>query len=130
MNAEHTPEPLTLDPDEALSRVPDIFGHCATTGEERRRMHIGDFALDAVDPTLSHETRTDAVRHMLGCDPVRALASVIELAAAALGSLEQFQGDPPGTAIAMLREDLAALRQGGAERERLIRDLGVPGGQQ
>lgn len=90
------------DPLEGLGQSPFLV-RPRTTEEAKRRQHIGDFVLTAVDRTQSLVDRENALRHLLICDPARAMGLLIDMAANALEHAEQQYGDQPGSAVASVR---------------------------
>lgn len=47
-----------------------------TWDEEHRRMHLAPFMCDLIDPNADHQTKVNALRHMVVCDPWRAVAGL------------------------------------------------------
>jgi hypothetical protein len=81
----------------------------ATAAEAKRRLHIADFVITALDARRSRHDREDALRHLLVCDPARAIGAMINLASQALAALEETFGDRPGMALDAMRANLSEI---------------------
>jgi hypothetical protein len=89
-----------------------IFDKPQSQAEADIRRHVGLFALDAVDRRKSPQDRLNAVRHMLVCDPVRAVAILVDLAANGFEALDGMAGMRPGAALDAMREMNRMLDEG------------------
>jgi hypothetical protein len=77
--------------------------------ESRRRVHIAEQVAVALDDSEPRPVRENALRHMVACDPVRALGVLLTLAGNALNVLETAMGDKHGTAVREIRATNALL---------------------
>lgn len=50
-----------------------------TVAEETRRCHVLSVYCDLLDPDVSTETRDNALRHLMACDPMRAIGLSAQL---------------------------------------------------
>lgn len=106
-----TPQPESFEDqagdylDNALARLgTGIFDKPQTQAEADARRHIGLLVLDALDRRKSPQDRLNAVRHMLVCDPVRAMAVLVDMAANGFDAMEAMSGLRPGAALDGMRE--------------------------
>lgn len=84
--------------------------------ERRARQHIAQFALDAVDVSLSRSDRENALRHLLACDPARGAGLLTILATNGLHDIEILGGHPTGSLLRQLRETLTSAVKGEGPR--------------
>jgi hypothetical protein len=95
------------DPDDPLAGMEQspLDERCETPEEERRRSHVAEFVLDMIDPLVTDEdVRLNALRHVLACDPARAIGLLVTLVRQGNQALEEHFGDAPGTAVKSLRD--------------------------
>lgn len=71
-------EPYVVEADDPLEGV-RLFDSPATEEESKRRRHLRIFAEIAIDRTETIEARENAVRHLLACDPARAIGEFVAL---------------------------------------------------
>lgn len=97
---------LLAETGDPLADLPQsIFDGAPDSDEETvKRNHIGDLVLTALDENETLEVRENAVRHILACDPARALGILIVISTGGLRELERLMGDTPGAAVAQMRE--------------------------
>lgn len=110
------PDPLIVlpadtdrDPLEGMQSPLDASPNSAE--EASRRQHIAEQVLTVLDTLEDATARENALRHILICDPARAMGLLVQLAVGGLETLEGVFGDPPGSVLAELRRTNQAARR-------------------
>jgi hypothetical protein len=78
----------------------------ASDREAELRRHSAVYVLIALDPKATLAEREGALRHLVSCDPVRAIGQLISLAMNAFEVMEADHGHEPGEVVASLRAEL------------------------
>jgi hypothetical protein len=83
-----------------------------TNEEGKLRRHAAAFVLVLLDPDATDEQRDNAARHLIECQPARALALLALNLREALAIIEEHDGVPRGSAVADMRRSLHGVRRG------------------
>jgi hypothetical protein len=113
LRAEAAKAGIGVDADDPLGHLDQsiLDEQPETTEEAQRRQHVAEFVLVALDKGETNADREQAIRHILVCDPARALGILISMTTNTLAKLEELYGDRPGTAVVTLRELEPELRR-------------------